>query len=292
MNIQKNIPLAGFSTFSVGGTADFFAEIRDKNDLLSAVDFAKSRHLKPFFLGGGSNILFSDRGFRGIIFHFQNQKILFKNDEIVAESGAKNAEIFTFAKKVSRDFSAFLNVPGTIGGAVFGNAGTPAAEIGDFVAAAELFDFSKNNFFIAEKDFFRFEYRKSFLKKNPNLILWKIFLKLPEKNPAEIEKSAKNFVKKRHETQPIGKTGGSFFKNPEKGAAGFFLEKAGFRGRKIGGAFFSEKHANFLMNDGTATQKDLLDLARAAKKAVFEKFGVSLENEIRIFDEWGGEIRV
>ncbi len=293
MNIEKSISLAEFSAFGIGGPADFFVRIFCEEDLNFALDFAESKNLPQIFLGGGSNTLFSDQGFRGIVFCFQNKKITFEKGQIIAESGSSNAEIFQFSKKLGRDFSHFLTVPGTIGGAVFGNAGTPVAEIGAFVVGADLFDIKERKMFPAEKDFFSFGYRKTVLQESRNLVVWRVFLDLPEQNLNFIESRAKELVAERQAKQPWGKTGGSFFKNPSPGSsAGFLLDQSGFRGKKHGGAFFSEKHANFLMNDGSSTQKELIELAREAKKAVFEKFGFILENEIYIFDENGKPIAI
>jgi len=213
----------------VGGNADFFAVIKTKENLQEALLFAEEKGLPTFFLGGGSNILFLDKGFRGVVLKMENKKIQKTNspqspfekgrDFLEIESGTRNSEVFQFAKKQDLDFAIFVTIPGTIGGALYGNAGIPNCEISDFFVSAEVFDREKKEFFIVEKDFFNFSYRytafhdSDFAKR---YIIWSVILKLEKLPQKEIQKKAKELLKIRKSKQPWGLTGGSFFKNPSK----------------------------------------------------------------------------
>lgn len=296
VNLQKNISLANFSTFRIGGNTDYFVRAKTKQDIQEAITFAKEKKITMFPLGGGSNILFSDKGYRGLVIKIENNSISFTKNTATVGAGAMNIEVYREAKKLNLDFSPFYTIPGSIGGAVMGNAGVPAGEIKDFFVSAEAFDTEKNEFIFLAKEFFDFSYRHTIFHEYPTLrkryILFSVTLQFPQENKGEIEKKAKDFLTMRKEKQPWGKTGGSFFHNDTAGTAGYFLEQSGLKGFHVGGAFFSEKHANFMMNDGTATQKNSIELAQKAKKTVQEKFGVELHPEVRIIDEWGEEIHI
>lgn len=293
MEIQKNIALSRFSTFHIGGEADYLIEVFFREDLRDALAFADEKKIPVFFLGGGSNIIFSDKGFRGLVIVFRNNSVLFDDAGLLTvESGAKIMEVFSVAKKIGRDFSVFSTIPGTLGGAIAGNAGLPDGEIGDYILSINLYDKKENKFIKVGKDFFDFGYRSTVFH-DPNISMrysiWSAVLDLPILESSLISEKAKKYLSVRKEKQPWGKTGGSFFKNPKEGASGYFLEKAGFKGFSLdgSGAFFSEKHANFMMNDGSATQKEIIELARYAQKKVKESLGVNLVSEVRMIDETG-----
>jgi UDP-N-acetylmuramate dehydrogenase len=291
MIIQKNISLKKFSTFGVGGTADFFCEIFSKEDLQEALTFAEKNSLPLFILGGGSNLLFSDKGLRCLVLHLKNNTITHLKDGVFeVEAGTKMGEILGISKKAQRDFSLLSTIPGTIGGAVAGNAGIKEQEIQEVFLSATLYDREKKEFCTKEKEFFDFGYRKSIFhtpKISDRYIIWKVSLNLPANTPEKIDETLKSYFAIRKEKQPWGKTGGSFFSNPPEGAAGFFLEQSGMKGACVGDAFFSEKHANFLMNKKNATQEDIKKLAKTAQKTVKEKYNVTLTPEVKILNEWG-----
>jgi len=296
MNILHNTPLAKYTTFRIGGNADIFIEIKNKEDIQN-LQFKKilKNSENICILGGGSNTVFSDTGFKGTVVYMSNRNINLVSENnktciITCESGAQIMPIFMFAKKYSADFSPFSTIPGTIGGALAGNAGVPKMEISDIFLEAELFDIKKQKFITVDKTFFNFIYRHSDLQsanKKNKYIIWSVTIQLQKRNIQDIESETKEYLEMRKLKQPFGKTGGSFFKNPKEGAAGMFLDKAGFKNYKHGGAFFSEKHANFLMSDGTATQKDILELQKIAQTKIFEQFGVTLQREVRVIDEYG-----
>ncbi len=295
MQIEKNIPLASFSSFGVGGEADYFCRVKSKNGLFQAVSLAQDKKIPIFFLGGGSNILFSDRGFKGLVVKLENSEIEEKRPGIfTVGAGVKNAEFFAFTKKRNYDFSSFLTIPGTIGGAIAGNAGVPGAEVSDFLLSAEIFRIERKGFKTVSSDFFNFGYRHTIFHDYPELrskiLIWSAKFSLPEMSSEKITKSAEKIVSIRRKKQPWGKTGGSFFKNPKEGAAGYFLDKAGMKGERVGDAYFSEKHANFMMNAGSATQKQILELARKGAMKVEDQFDIQLEPEVRVLDDQGNSM--
>lgn len=288
--VQFKKSLSSYTSFKIGGKCDKFIEILNKEDIK---EIFKSKQDRFFCLGGGSNIIFSDLGYRGSILYFQNKQIdKLDNNIYRCESGNSMINLFYYFKKMNNDFSIFSTIPGTIGGACAGNAGVPKQEISDIFVEAEIFDIEKKEFFLVKKEFFNFSYRysnfhlKEFQKK---YIIWSVTIKLDELEQDLISKKAKEFLNIRKEKQPWGKTGGSFFKNPKEGSAGYFLEQSGLKGFKHNGVFFSEKHANFLMNE-EGSQKDILELEKIAKEKVYEKFKVKLEREVKIIDEFGNII--
>lgn len=299
MNFQENISLAPYSCFRIGGEARFFISLEERSALEKAVLLAEKKNIPILPLGGGSNILFSDKGFKGMVLFFSQKLRSFLSEKTTEGShffevsvGTPMSLFFRFARNHGADFSALSTIPGTVGGAVFGNAGIPQYEIGDFVESVEVFDLLQKRFYVLQKSELSFGYRSSFFQQHPEFLLWKITLALPRKKKEDIAQQAEKFLYMRKEKQPWGKTGGSFFANPPEGAAGYFLDQVGMKGISVGDAFFSEKHANFLMNAGKATQEDIITLGRKGKKAVQEKFGVELRNEVRILDEKGELIRI
>ncbi|MEI7511105.1 MAG: UDP-N-acetylmuramate dehydrogenase [Candidatus Peregrinibacteria bacterium] len=305
MNFEYSSSLGPFSTFRVGGPAKILAKIKTKADLVESVVYAQKENLPLFPLGGGSNILFADAGLEGMVLLFQNDGIVMGENTgmdavdgmgainrapTIVESGTKNSALYQYVKKQNLDFSVFSTIPGTVGGAVCGNAGIPGVEIADFFASATVFNTETLVFETFNSDFFQFSYRSSIFHRpeiSQKYLLWDMTLVLPSLPEVEIAAKAKILLQTRKEKQPWGLTGGSFFKNPPEGAAGYFLDQVGAKQMREGDAFFSDKHANFMMNAGNATQKEILDLAKKGAKAVYEKFNISLVPEVRILDAKG-----
>jgi UDP-N-acetylmuramate dehydrogenase len=291
MIFQQDVLLEKFSTLRIGGPAAFVADIVSPQELQESAEYALSERLPLLAVGSGSNVLFSDDGFRGILLHLQNHFILDRGNGIFeVGAGVLNSEFFETAREKSFDFSRFFPIPGTLGGAVAGNAGIPGCEIGDFVISAMLFDTKKANFIEVPKSFFEFSYRCSVFKNEAfqrRYVIWSVKIHLQKRSGEEIDALLKKVMQVRQERQPWGKTAGSFFKNPPEAAAGHFLEQVGAKLLRVGDAEFSDKHANFVMNKGFATQKDVLELARMAAKKVHEEFGIRLEPEVRIYNERG-----
>lgn len=280
-NFLKNEPLSRHSTFRVGGPAKYFYNVTDIDDVSELIAWAKFESIPYFILGGGSNVLFRDLGFTGLVVKISADKISLNPEGILAEAGAKMAEIARFA--CANDFSGleeFVSIPGTVGGAVYGNAGCFSRDIGSVLLHAWIL---RNNEIIeVGNDYFNFKYRWSKLKDTHEIVL-KVLLKT---SAGHCDKSRMDEVLKlRKEKQPRGFSAGSFFKNPgntPEMAAGHLIGKCGLNGKKIGGAEISPKHANFIINVGSATSEDILALADSAKKAVKKQFDIELEPEVQV----------
>lgn len=259
--LRENEALSKHSTFRVGGNAKYFYEAIDIFDLPELIKWAKDQDLPYVVIGVGSNILFKDEGFPGLIIKITANEVSFEGDNIIAEAGAKISSLAEFG------LGAFSTLPGTVGGAVCGNAGYPDIEIKDVLVKAWILKDGK----IVEVDpeYFEFGYRHSKLKDSDEILLKAAFL--PHEG-VEIDRS----------NQPAGMTAGSFFKNPPGESAGRLIDQCGLKGKKVGGAQISDKHANFILNTGTATASDILELAEMAKKAVKGQFDIDLKEEVRI----------
>lgn len=316
LKIQKNIFLSKHTTFRIGGEAKFFVEAGSEKELKEALEYATKNKLKVFVLAGGSNVLFSDEGFDGFIIKLNTNK---KNiheineNEIECWAGTNLNDVVNFAKdKGLAGMENLAGVPGTIGGAVRGNAGAFGTSTGDLVEEVNVAKITNpksqipNKLQISnyKKRKCGFGYRSSVFKENSDLIIVSVVIKLKKGDKKEIEKKMKEIVQKRVANQPKGWKGsaGSFFKNPEvknkelikrfeketgkkvkegKLPAGWLIAEAGFLGRKIGGAQVSEKHGNFLINTGKATAEDIIMLASMIKQKVRMEFGVELQEEVQ-----------
>lgn len=281
--IRKNEPLSRHSSFKVGGPADWFYELKKLEELPRLIKKARAQKIPYFVLGSGSNVLFSDEGFRGLVIKITAAQIEVKGNFLKAEAGAKMAEVI---KKMGGfnlgGLEEFAGLPGTIGGAVAGNAGCFGKEIGSLVKKARIFRPEKPAAapFEVDQSYFDFGYRTSRLKKTGEILL-EVTFELTRGSQKESQKKFQEFLKKRREKQPAGLSAGSFFKNPPgPHSAGYLIEQAGGKGLRIGDAQVSEKHTNFILNKGKATARDILTLAAKVKEKVNQKFGIELEEEV------------
>lgn len=288
---------------------------------MEALEYAQKNELAFFMLGGGSNVIFSDKGFDGLTIKIQ--EVRSKNQEsirLIGETvecwaGENLSSIVNLAKNNSLTGMEWATgIPGTVGGAVRGNAGAPFGCIADNIEKAKVLDISEKKSRICEYENAEcnFSYRNSIFKQNKKLIILSATLKLQKGERAMIEKKIQEISKIRAEQQPKGFSSGSFFKNPtvndsalidkfEKDTgvkvsenkklyrqngegvtipAGWLIEKAGFKGKKIGGVMVSEKHANFFLNDGTGSAEDVVILAGVIKEKIRDKFNVQLREEV------------
>jgi UDP-N-acetylmuramate dehydrogenase len=298
-SLEKNIPLSAITYFGVGGKADELVRITDIQTLPEIWAETIALKLPHFILGSGSNLVCSDAGFRGRIFIIDAQKTEWKNDIVTVEAG-KNLQqlILDAAGRGFSDFTNLAGIPGTLGGAVRGNAGAFGSETKDSLQSVEFCDENGMIRILPTREC-SFAYRESVFKKNPQWCVLRATFRLTQKIDRDTAISdAKKLIKERWLKYPPGKCGGSFFKNPTtvpEGAmpyAGWLLENSGAKGDQIGGAQISEKHANFLMNAKNATQKDVLELARKWQKIVLEKYNVSLEPEVMLIDEYGKRVEI
>ena len=290
-------PLSKHSTFRIGGKADAYIELADLDpktptSLQALIKFCRQNRIPFFILGGGSNVLFHDKGFRGIIIkitanHLTIKTLKNKKALAIADAGLPLGVLVKKAKDAGySNFDSWLGIPGTVGGAVRGNAGAQGLEIKDTLLYAEIFNPKTGLTRELTPKNLKMKYRSSSLKKDNRIVLRAVF----ELKKSKTTGNSLPPLLFRLQNQPKGYSAGSFFKNPGKFKAGYLIDQCGLKGLKIGGAQISNKHANFFINVGAetktpATQKDLLALAAKAKKEVYKKFKIRLEEEVQIVPE-------
>lgn len=283
INVQQNVSLKEYTTYRLGGPARFFAESKNWETFLGLREFAKLQKVPYVVIGGGSNVLFADDGYPGLVILNRMDKVMFQGNTVTAESGASLSGLTMLAAQQNLGgISGLANVPGTVGGAVYGNAGVPEVYIKDVFMHATILPTGGLQPLIVGPDYAQFGYRDSFFKKSKDIIVSATFqLKLMP--AALIKQEISQHVKARTAKQPVGLTCGSFFKNPGAfPSAGWLIEQSGCKGMTLGGAQVSEKHANWIMNTGSATTSDVVNLALKVHKMVQEKFNVNLEPEVQI----------
>lgn len=246
------------------------------------IEAAKKEDVPVFVLGGGSNVLFRDEGFPGLVIRVTADSVKVEDGKLIAEAGGKWFKILEKVEAAGLfGLEEFKGLPGTIGGSVAGNSGCFGKEIKDVFESAKIYDREKNEVREVGSDYFEFKYRWSRIKETKDVILEVVFCL--DTTPPEGSLTEENSQMRRLDTQPPGMSGGSFFKNPSPDQpAGKLIDECGLKGLQIGGAKISEKHANFFMNVGGATSADLLALRDRAKQAVKEQFGIDLDVEVQI----------
>lgn len=294
--IQKNISLAKYTTFRIGGLAKFFAEVISEKELLETLNFAKENNLKIFILGGGSNVLISDDGFSGLVIRLKADS---ENDYWAGNSLASLVGLFKEKSLTNLEWAT--GIPGTIGGAVRGNAGAYGGCIADSIEGVRVLNLESREIVDYSNEDCQFDYRASIFKKNPQLIILAVRMMLEGGVREEIENKMKEIILKRNKKIPKGFSPGSFFKNPivedkelisqfeestgqkcqeQKIPAGWLIDGVGLRGKRIGGVMISEEHANFIVNVGDGTAQDVIMLASIIKQKVREQFSVQLREEV------------
>jgi UDP-N-acetylmuramate dehydrogenase len=285
---EKNVSLKEYTTFKVGGPAKYFFVAKNKEDLARALGLAKQKKLNVFVFGGGSNLLVADKGFKGLVVKIGISGTEFLPDKAIVGAGTSLSKFANTASK--NGFTGFewaIGIPqATVGGAVYGNAQAFGFRISDNVESVEVFDKKTFKLKTLSKEQCKFSLKNSAFKKDKNLIVLSIVFDLKKGNEAEIKENVAKFLKHRKQSHPLNfPSAGSVFVNPEKKGqvtpAGFLIEKAGLKGKKIGNAQISEKHANFIINLGGAKAKDILALIRLAQKKVKENSKINLETEIQ-----------
>lgn len=279
-------PLARHTSARIGGPADAFIAARTVPELAAAARIAWAHAMPLIVLGGGSNVLISDRGVRGLVVHNRTERVTFDGARVVADSGVSTITLARrCAKRGLSGLEWAIGVPGTLGGAVVGNAG---AHGGDMRGSLLHIDaVTPQGEVRLSRDDLAFEYRSSILKRAPRpLVILRAALQLQPDDPAAIMARMEEFTARRRRTQPPGATIGSTFKNPLGDYAGRLIDAAGLKGARVGGAQISAVHANFFLNVGEATAADVKALIDLAQAEVLGKFGVQLELEIELMGEW------
>ena len=289
--IKQNEPLANHCTYRIGGPARVLFLAANEREIVAGIEIAKEKNFKMMILGGGSNILFSDRGFDGLVLKLANNFIKIAEEKenravVLAGAGAPLAALVKFALDNSlAGMEWAAGIPGTAGGAIRGNAGAFGREIGAAVLRVRALEISGKSIVpaIVGKEDCAFGYRESVFKRNKNLVITAAKFVLEKGNANEIADKIKECAEKKRISQPLDfPSAGSVFKNPEGFFAAKIIEDCGLKGRSAGGAQISEKHANFIVNRGNARADDVLALIAQIKAAAKEKFAVDLKEEIEI----------
>ncbi len=292
--IRQNEPLCHHTSFGIGGPADILAYPADREDLIVLIKEMRKQGLPYFILGSGTNLLVKDGGIRGAVISLRNlNRIRIEREfrsvggsfaALSSEAGASLAKLLAVALEeglTGLEFAA--GIPGSVGGAVCMNAGTAAGEIGDIIDSVTLLS-PEGKLLSRSRDEMRFGYRTSSIPEGHLVLDAKIILRREDK--AKVQARVKALIDKRKQRQPLGlPNAGSIFKNPLAEPAGKLIESVGLKGRTIGGAQVSEKHANFIVNRGKATAADVLALMRVVEQTVLEVRGIRLEPEIKIIGE-------
>jgi UDP-N-acetylmuramate dehydrogenase len=286
--LRHSVSLSRHSSFKIGGKADYFFAASSPQELESTLRFVHDHSLPFYVIGEGTNILFDDAGFRGLVIKNEVKGIdrRSKKGRIEVFSGTLLSDVVEFALEEGYEGIEFAaGIPGTVGGAVFGNAGAFGRCIGDLLEEAVLLD-EQGAEFKVQRDYFGFSYRHSSLKKR-HFALSKVTFKLTKGDKQKVKDAIAENLEKRKTRHPPLKMAypGSFFKNPvfpdgTRAAAGYLLEKVGAKDLRIGGAAVYSGHANFVLNLGKATSKDVLLLAEELKSRVKREFGIELEEEV------------
>jgi len=275
-------PMKKYTWLRVGGLADLVVQPNNSGEFLELLNLLSSSKIPWVVLGEGSNTIVYDKGISGVVISTKKLKKIeiIDRTKVLAESGAILGTILNKTIKaglVGFEFAA--GIPGTVGGGIFMNAGANDGEIKDVVDTVWIW--LRGEEIALSRSEIKFEYRKSHLPQGS--IITKAMFKLEQGNSSESARSVKDYMTKRNLTQPIKMSNtGSIFKNPPQIAAGQLIEELGLKGFGIGGAKFSDLHANFIINSGNATARDVLELIETAKREALLQRGIKLETEVRV----------
>lgn len=310
--IKKNFDLTPLTTFRIGGRVEFFLEAKNKRELVEAINWAKGRKLSLSFLAGGSNVLITRKKIKGLVIKISgragDRDYKIKGDCLEAWAGVTLTKLAKIA--ADRGLAGLewaYGVPGSLGGAVRGNAGAYGSDVSGQVIEVEAYDAAKGAFVKLAKQACGFSYRHSIFKQKNNLIILSVKLKLAKGASSKIKNLAKQNFNKRMAANPQEPSAGCIFKNLEyqklikqnpelaqrleakslfrggKIGAAYLIDQLGLKGETRGGAKVSERHANFIVNTGGATAKDAVNLINLIKKKIKKRYNVNLEEEVQYF---------
>jgi UDP-N-acetylmuramate dehydrogenase len=288
-------PMARYTSARVGGPAEMFVTVVNATELQSAIELAYAQRVPFIVIGGGSNILVADKGVKGLVVHNRARDVRFRHIGLgvvcTAESGMNLSSLARqcIAKGLG-GLEWAVSVPGTVGGAVVGNAGAHGGDMATNLLSAMVWEPGPGPRIYSNEEM-AYAYRQSVLKQEhggegPRRVVLSAELELEPESVEVLVARADGFVARRKETQPGGASMGSMFKNPENYYAGYLIEAAGLKGFRCGGARISEKHANFFVNDEDASAEDVRSLIAEAWNSVREKFGVEMELEVELVGDW------
>lgn len=287
--VTEQAPMSAATTFKVGGPADLLIDLPSAATAVYVVQTCREQNVPYLFIGNGSNLVVGDKGFRGAVLRFDSRKtqpLLLDDTHIYAPAGMSLQRLCLFARDHSLTGLEFAyGIPGTVGGAVYMNAGAYDGEIVKVVESVDCIT-EENILSTIPAEELAMTYRHTALMEN-GYIVTGITLRLQPGDKETIWNKMKDFMARRHDKQPLEyPSAGSFFKRPEGYFAGKLIQDAGLKGFTVGGAQVSEKHAGFVINRGGATAADLVELCRQVQDKVYAAFGVRLEPEVRFVGEF------
>jgi len=279
--LLENVALRDYTTFKIGGAAKYFFIAKKKKDVALALSWAKRHNLPFFILGGGGNTLVGDKGYQGLVIKMELENYRLERNIVFVEAGV----VLNQLAKIAADDSLSglewaVGIPGTVGGAIWGNCGAFGESISDTVQEIEIFDVLEGKMKVLKKKDCKFNYRTSIFKKKKNFIILSAKLKLKKEDKNKIEEKIEKNLEYRKKTQPSLPSAGSVFKNPKGFFAAKLIAECGLKGKRIGKAKISEQHANFILNLGKASANDIKKLIKLVKQKVKDRFGITLEEEI------------
>ena len=290
--VQTNFPLKQLTTFRIGGPAAYVVTPSSLDELKKVLLLCRENGLKTLILGNGSNILASDEGFQGVVIHLDAEfcKVRIQTCIVEAECGIS---LSALAKRVAEKGLSGLEfasgIPGSLGGAVYMNAGAYGSEMKDILLEVTILD-ALGNVRRLDKAELQMGYRTSIFQYKSWTLL-SVILQLEESTPEKVKATMQDLDRQRNAKQPRDRpSAGSIFKRPEGHYAGTLIEQAGLKGYQIGGAMVSPKHAGFIVNTGEATCQDVINLIRHIQAVVKEKSGVQLEPEVRYLTPRGFDV--
>jgi UDP-N-acetylmuramate dehydrogenase len=288
---SRDEPLARFTTMRVGGPADLFATVHNAFELRALVRHARASGLPHVVLGRGSDLVISDRGIRGLVIQDRAEGSRVDGTRYTAEAGVPMARAATEAQHAGLSGLEFgLAIPGSVGGAVWANAGAHESDVASVLVSARVLDAAGTEAVLPAEEL-GFAYRESRFKRlsDPAELVVEATFQLTPADPDTIKARLDDIRRWRQAHQPLGiPSAGSYFRNPPDDSAGRLIEEAGLKGTRIGGASVSEKHANFLVNDQKGTATDVRRLGDHVRDVVAERSGVILVPEVTFLGDWSG----
>ena len=287
INLLISEPMSRHTTFKTGGNADYFINVKSEEELIFCINAAKGTNTPYSVCGRGSNLLVSDSGIDGAVICLNNMSGIKISENRALVSAGQSVQSFCLSlQKAGLSGLEFAyGIPGSLGGAVYMNAGAYGGEIKDSIVSARYLDTSGEIKDITKEDMC-FSYRKSIFKENGGIVLSAVF-EFRKGESSEILEKMNEYLSRRKEKQPLEfPSAGSVFKRPEGNFAGTLIEKSGLKGESIGGARVSEKHAGFIVNTGGATSSDVKALIEKVQAKVLKDSGVKLDTEVILIGRW------
>ncbi len=286
MDLQEHVSLGNKTTMRIGGKARYYAELTSQKDVEDAWSKAKELDVPFIILGGGSNTIFADGTINALVVRIKTDSLKVSGNTVKVEAGKNLPMLINELAKGNLDLSALTGIPGTVGGAIFGNAGQGPKGIWIDSFIKDVTVFADGEWETLSREECEFKYRESGFKNWNTAIIWSATLTVPSRPADEIQSEIENLLQRRLETQPHVKTSGSIFKASGDTPAWKLIDAAGLRGKKFGGIEISEKHANFLLNDGNGTFADVSEAIQTVRDSIDEP----LEVEMRLVGEYGIEM--